>query len=166
MTTSPSGTVPARITDDRITTYGLLLEADRRLARIFEHSLRLEHGLTNVTFEALLRLGRSDGGRMSMSELADQMLLTSGGITRLVDRLASAGLVERLQCPDDRRIQWAHLTDDGWRRLDAALETHLEDLEEHFASHIEPDELPVIVRVLDRIRSTCGGEPGVVAEPK
>jgi DNA-binding MarR family transcriptional regulator len=141
--------------DDRITTYGLLLEANRRLARTFEHTLRTEHDMTNVTFEALLRLGRSAGGQMSMTELAGQMLLTSGGITRLVDRLASAGLVERLQCPEDRRIQWAHLTAEGRRRLEEALASHLQDLDAHLTSLIEPDELPVLLQVLDRIRSHC-----------
>lgn len=160
MTISPSDTGPPLISDDRITTYGLLLEANRRLARTFEHTLRSEHDMTNVTFEALLRLGRSDDQRMSMTELADQMVLSSGGITRLVDRLASLGLVERLQCPEDRRIQWAHLTGEGRRRLEAALESHLRDLEEHFAALIEADELPVLERVLDRIRSSCGGREG------
>jgi DNA-binding MarR family transcriptional regulator len=160
MESSRIDTAPGPIEDGRITTYGLLLEANRRLARIFEHTLRTEHDMTNVTFEALLRLGRSDGGQMSMSALADQMLLSSGGITRLVDRLAAAGLVERMQCPEDRRIQWAHLTAAGRRRLDAALESHLRDLDEHFVSLIAPDELPVLAGVLDRIRSRCSGGEG------
>jgi len=143
------------IGDERITAYGMLLEANRRLERVFEHSLREHHDMTNVAFEALLRLGRSEGGQMSMSELADQMVLTSGGVTRLIDRLNETGLVERLQCAEDRRVQWAHITDAGRIRLAEALETHLVDLETHFVSLIEPDELVVLSRVLDRVRSEC-----------
>lgn len=145
----------ALLADERITNYGLLLEANRRLERVFERSLREQHDMTAITMEALLRLGRSEGAQMSMKELADQMVLSSGGVTRLVDRLNEAGLVERLQCAEDRRIQWAHLTDEGQRVLQRALETHLGDLEEHFASLIDAEELPVVARVLERIRAEC-----------
>jgi len=143
------------VADERITNYGLLLEANRRLERVFEHSLRERHGMTNVTLEALLRLGRSEDRQMSMTALAEQMVLSSGGVTRLIDRLDQSGLVERLQCAADRRVQWAHLTDEGWRVLGRALETHLVDLEEHFASLISKDELSVLAGVLERIRSEC-----------
>lgn len=149
-------TSPPSIVDDaRITTFGLLVEAERRLARTFDRTLREEHGMSAVTFEALLRLGRSDDRQMSMSQLADQMVLTSGGITRLVDRLASAGYVERTPCASDRRVHWARLTDDGYTILEAALVTHLRDLETHFASEISEEELPVLTAVLDRLRTDC-----------
>jgi DNA-binding MarR family transcriptional regulator len=146
-----------RIDDDRITAFGLLIEAERRLQRTFERSLRLNHGMSLVTFEALVRLGRSEDMQMSMSELAEQMVLTSGGVTRLIDRLEGIGAVERIQCPSDRRVQWARLTEAGGRMLETALETHLADLEEHFASEIEPAEYDTFVRVLDRLRSECPG---------
>ena len=152
--TADSGAA-GRAADERITAYGLLLEANRRLERVFEQSLRANHNMTKVTFEALLRLGRSDGGQMSMSELADQMVLSSGGVTRLIDRLAADGHVERIQCAEDRRVQWAHLTDAGRRQLESALESHLSDLEIHFSSMIDPGELNGFMTVLDRIRCQC-----------
>ncbi len=141
--------------DDRITTFGLLVEAHRRLQRTFDKSLRDHHDMTGVTYEALIRLARTEGRQMSMSELADQMVLTSGGATRLVDRLAEAGFVERLHCPTDRRVLWVHLSEHGESALAAATETHLNDLQEHFASEIDPDELPVFTEVLDRLRRGC-----------
>ena len=141
--------------DERITAFGLLIEANRRLARTMESSLRSNHALTLVDFEALLRLGRSDERRMSMSELASQMVLTSGGVTRLIDRLVHEGFVERVSCPSDRRVQWARLTKAGERAIAAALETHLADLDEHFFSAMSPQELRTLVAVLDRLRSTC-----------
>ena len=148
-------TTAALVGDDRITAYGLMLEANRRLERLFERSLREHHDLSQVEFEALLRLGRSNGAQMSMSELAQQMVLSSGGITRLIDRLGESALVERRQCPEDRRIQWAHLTKAGERRLADALATHLVDLEAHFSALISSDEQAVMNRVLDRLRSGC-----------
>ncbi len=149
----------ALVGDDRITEYGLMLEANRRLERLFERSLRDHHDLSKVEFEALLRLGRSEGAQMSMTDLAQQMVLSSGGITRLVDRLGESDLVERRQCPEDRRILWAHLTEAGERRLADALGTHLVDLEAHFSALISSDEQAVMNRVLERIRSGCT-DPG------
>lgn len=143
------------LNDERITAFGLLVEANRRLARTMESSLRSNHALTLVDFEALVRLGRSENYQMSMSELAGQMVLTSGGITRLIDRLVNEGFVERVSCPSDRRVQWARLTTDGERTVVAALETHLEDLDEHFFSVMSPQESQTMIAVLERLRKSC-----------
>jgi MarR family 2-MHQ and catechol resistance regulon transcriptional repressor len=144
--------------DDRITAFGLLVEANRRLARTFEISIRRDHGLALVDFEALLRLGRSPERQMSMSELANQMVLTSGGVTRLIDRLVADEVVERVSCPSDRRVQWARLTDKGQERVSSALVTHLRDLDEHFFSAMSAEEQATMVSVLGRLGSM--GEPG------
>ena len=149
----PIPEMPAAIDDDRITTYGLVVEATRRLSRLFDRSLREAHDLTSVDFEALLRIGRSPGAQISMSDLADQMVVTSGGVTRMVDRLTGAGWVERVPCPSDRRVQWAHLTPDGAAKLGEALGSHLDDLDQHFVSRLSDAELASVERVMDRLRS-------------
>ena len=92
------------LADDRIAEFGLLIEATRRLTRLIEQSLREHHDLGMAEFEAMVRLGRSPDRQMSMSDLAGQMVLTSGGVTRLVDRLAGRRFVERVSCPSDRRF--------------------------------------------------------------
>jgi len=143
--------------DNRITEFGLLIEATRRLTRIVETSLRENHDLTLVEFEALIRIGRSPGRQMSMSDLADQMVLTSGGVTRLVDRLANNDYVSRVACPSDRRVHWAQLTDEGVAALSQALETHLEELDRHFFAALSAEERDVLVAVLDRLRTGCSG---------
>ena len=145
------------LADDRITEFGLLIEATRRLTRIIEVSLRDNHDLTMVEFEAMVRLGRSPDRQMSMSDLAVQMVLTSGGVTRLVDRLASHGYVQRAACPSDRRVQWAQLTDDGVAKVAAALDTHLSDLDDHFFSAMSAEERAVTIPVLERLRTSCSG---------
>ncbi|MDJ0952240.1 MAG: MarR family transcriptional regulator [Acidimicrobiia bacterium] len=143
------------LADNRITEFGLLIEATRRLTRVIETSLRDNHDLGLVEFEAMVRLGRSPERQMSMSDLAGQMVLTSGGVTRLVDRLAAAGLVERVSCPSDRRVHWAKLTDDGVTKVSVALETHLADLDDHFFSEMSESERAVTVPVLERLRTAC-----------
>jgi len=141
------------LSDSRITGFGLLVEATRRLIRITETSLRESHDLTWVEFEALVRMGRSPERQISMSDLATQMVLTSGGITRLVDRLAADGYVDRVTCPSDRRVQWAHLTDAGVAAVSQALRTHLADMDDYFFSAMSPEERATIIPVLDRLRT-------------
>ena len=145
------------LADDRITQFGLLVEANRRLQRTVEHSLRQNHGLAMVEFEAMVRLGRSAERQMSMSELAEQMVLTSGGVTRLVDRLAREDWVERVSCPSDRRVHWARLTDKGVKVIADALVTHLHDLDDHYFGTMSAEEQATLAAVLDRLRTACGG---------
>ena len=155
MNSMATKTTKSALDDVRITEFGLLVEATRRLTRIVETSLRDHHGLTGVEFEAMIRIGRSPDRQMSMSDLANQMVLTSGGITRLVDRLAADDYVDRLSCPSDRRVQWAHLTDAGVEAVSQALKTHLADLDDHFFSVMSPEERAITIPVLDRLRTTC-----------
>jgi DNA-binding MarR family transcriptional regulator len=139
--------------DERIRTFGLLHEAHRRLDRAFNCSLERSCGISGPFFEVLLRVGRSPGGRLTMSDLAMQLGLTSGGTTRLVDRVVAAGLVAREACPDDRRVQWVVLTDAGDRKLDEALTVHLHDLQHEVVDRLDPAELEVLERALDKLRA-------------
>lgn len=108
-----------------------------------------------VEYEALLRLGRADSGHLPINELGEAMGLTSGGATRLVDRLEARGHVVRTNCPSDRRVSWAELTPDGAAALAAATEIHLDDIEYHMSSKLDPDDLGALrqlLRVLDPSR--------------
>src|SRR5688572_15043928 len=96
--------------DDLLTTVGLLVEAHAGMAATFERRL-LEHGaVTGQAFEILLRLVRTEGHRLRMSDLAAQTTLTASGLTRAVDRLERDGLVRREACEADRRVSYAVLT--------------------------------------------------------
>ncbi len=139
--------------DERIRTFGLLHEAHRRLDRAFNGSLEQQCGISGPFFEVLLRIGRSPGGRLTMSDLAMQLGLTSGGTTRLVDRVVAAGLVERQACPSDRRVQWVVLSATGERKLDEALAIHLQDLQHELVDRLDPAELEVLERALDKLRA-------------
>jgi DNA-binding MarR family transcriptional regulator len=139
--------------DERIRGFGLLHEAHRRLDRALNCSLEQTCGISGPFFEVLLRVGRSPGGRLNMSELAEQLGLTSGGTTRLVDRMVAADLVQRESCPSDRRVQWVVLSNAGERKLDEALEIHLQDLQRELFDRLEPGEVAALERILDKLRA-------------
>jgi len=153
VTTQPTDSIE----DERIGAYGRLLEVQRRLHRVFDRSLREHFGISAIWYEALLRLGRSPQRQMSISELGDQVVLTSGGATRLVDRLEEAGYIERVACPSDRRVQWVRLTESGLEVLVAATEVHLRDLDEQFSGHLTTDEVATLSDLLDRLRVGSDG---------
>lgn len=102
-------------------------------------------------YEVLLLLLQADDRRLRMSELADRLVLSRSGVTRLVDRLAADELVERGSCDTDRRGAWAILTDAGYTRLRDASPTHLRGVGEHFLDRIPADELEGLQRTLDRV---------------
>ena len=135
-----------------ITTFGRLIEAHAAVSRRTGRSLELSCGLGQASFEVLLRISRSDGGQVSMGPLAQQVALSSGGITRLLDRMIDAGLVKRIPCPTDRRVQFAALTKAGQAKLDEALVVHAADLREAFAGFARRD-LDHLDGLLDKLRS-------------
>ncbi|MHB1137949.1 MAG: MarR family winged helix-turn-helix transcriptional regulator [Microthrixaceae bacterium] len=144
---------PCGVDDPRIHTFGLLLEAHARLTRALDADLQASDDISLQTFEVLLRIARSPGGRVTMSELADGVALTTGGVTRLADRLEKDGLVQRVSCPDDRRVTWLALTDRGQETLTVATQHHLDSLDRHVASRIASRDLPALHRALDTLRT-------------
>ena len=150
--TNAGDVVESLCSDGRIYTFGVLLEAMAQLNRTFDRSLREHAGINQSLFEGLLRIERS-GGQLSMGELADQVALTSGGVTRMVARLVEAGYAERRSCESDRRVQYVAITDEGRAVLSHALAVHLGDLEEHFTGKLTDVERDTIVNVMERIRS-------------
>jgi len=139
--------------DTAIHAFGVTVEAVTRLNRSFDRRLRFECGISIAWFEALLRIGRH-GGSMTMSELASQLSLTNGGVTRMIDKMAQAGLIRREPCPGDRRVAYAVLTPAGIDKWHEASLVHVDDLRRNFTSQMAPDELEAVVAVMDRIRST------------
>lgn len=144
----------ASLDDDRITAVGLLFEAHAAVNRALAPTLEGE-GISPQWFEALIRLARTPGYRLRMSELAHAMTsITPSGLTRLVDRLEDEGLVRREQCPSDRRGSFAVLTDEGLRRVRAALPAHLADIETAYTGLFTADELAAFTGALRRLRDT------------
>jgi len=145
--------MPCGIDDPRIHTFGLLLEAHARLSRSLDAELQESDRISLQTFEVLLRIARSEFGRVTMSALADSVSITTGGVTRLADRLEKDGLVERVSCPSDRRVTYLALTEQGHETLAAAIQNHLLSLDHHVASRIAPEDLDSLQRALDTLRT-------------
>ncbi|SNR67646.1 DNA-binding transcriptional regulator, MarR family [Blastococcus mobilis] len=107
-----------------------------------------------------MRLGRSEDCRLTMGSLAEQISLTTGGVTRLIDRMESAGYVQRVPCPTDRRVSYAALTDTGRAKLDEAAPVHAANLCSVFAAFSD-EERDMLDALLDRLRAAP--EPGRAA---
>lgn len=137
--------------DALITTFGRLVEVHSSLGQQLGRALEKRCGISHSMFEVLLRIARSDNSQISMGALAQQVALTTGGVTRLVDRMISAGLVERVPCPTDRRVLFAALTPAGQAKLDEASRVHAANLRQAFAD-FSRDDLDTLDELLDRLR--------------
>jgi DNA-binding MarR family transcriptional regulator len=137
--------------DPRLQAWRTFLFAHAQVRKQLERELQVEQAMSLGEYEVLLMLAYSGERRLRMSELAEIMVLSRSGATRLIDRLEAAGLVERVSCDTDRRGQWAQLTQAGYDRLRAASPTHLRGIAEHFLDRIPADELEALHGTLRRV---------------
>ena len=149
------------LTDERLTTLGLLIEAHAGLTRELERRMERDCGLPVQWFEVLLRLARTPGGQLRMTDLAAQTVLTPSGLTRVVDKLEGAGLVRRQSCASDRRGSFATLTPKGRRRIEAAVPVHLRHIEEVLGDALSPADLEALGDLMRRLRAAVN--PGAAA---
>jgi DNA-binding MarR family transcriptional regulator len=112
------------------------LRAHATLVRELDDELTRAHDLPLSSYDVLVQLASATGGEMRMSQLADAVLLSRSGLSRLVARLVDQGLVERRECASDGRGAFATLTEEGRRRLDEARETHRAGVRERFLSRL------------------------------
>jgi DNA-binding MarR family transcriptional regulator len=127
------------------------LRAHSELTRALDAELVEAHDLPLSSYEVLLRLARAPGRRLRMSDLADSVVLSRSGLTRLADRLEKTGLVTRQECPTDQRGLFLVITDDGERLFNEARRTHLDGVRERFLGQLEPDEQRTLAEVWDRL---------------
>lgn len=152
--------------DDRITAFGMLLEAHAAVTGAVNRELEGTAGMPITWFEVLIRLSRSPQQRLRMSDLAAQVGLSHSGLTRLVDRVIEAGFVRREACPDDRRGAFAVLTDAGAAALEGALGGHLESIECHLAEPLGREGMVALTDLLRTLRDAAwAGTPPAGACP-
>ena len=148
------------LNDPRLTAMGLLIEVHRGVTAKTASAFA-EDGLTGVDFDVLIRLARSTGVRLRMSDLAAQTPLTTSGITRAVDRLERRGVLCREACPGDRRGSFAVLTGAGSEQLTTVLPALLGAIERWFTGLLEPMQLEALLATLRVVRD--GVHPGAAA---
>lgn len=134
------------------------LRAHAAIVRELSSELVAAYGLTINDYEVLLRLSRADGGRMRRVDLAQEVLLTPSGITRLLEGLERAGFVERVACKDDLRVSYALLTPAGRAKLRAAGKTHVAGIQRLFLDHFDEEERAVVGELLGRLTGDDDGE--------
>lgn len=131
---------------------GLLFEADAALEHLLDQRLRTAGGMPLATFEVLIRLLRTPGERLGLTELGRDLVVTTGGVTRLIDRLEAESLVRRERDPRDRRVVFAQLTAEGRAAVLRVLEGHVRDLEEAFGARLTPAQIRALGAGLRALR--------------
>jgi DNA-binding MarR family transcriptional regulator len=151
--TTDSTTAPDadRLGPDELRAWRGLLKAHAALTTALDTDLRRAHGLSVPAYEVLMFVGDADGGQLRMADIADRVLLSRSGLTRLVDRLVQDGLVERRACTDDGRGSFALLTPAGRTKLDAARRTHLEGVRRLFLARFTQAEQRLLGDLWDRL---------------
>jgi len=150
---APKADVPPlrELTTTELGAWRGLLRAHSALVKALDAELLAAHGLPLTSYEVLINLQSAPGRRRRMAELADRVLLSRSGTTRLVDRLERDGLLERDTCDSDGRGCFAVLTDRGDELLGQARATHLEGVRERFLRHFAPEELDQMATWWDRV---------------
>jgi DNA-binding MarR family transcriptional regulator len=143
--------------DPALGSWRAFIHAHAKLTRRLDEELQAAHGLSLAEYDALLQLARTPDRRLRMSMLADRVLLSRSGITRLVDRLVADGTVMRTACPTDARGAEAALTPIGLDRLRAASRTHLAGVQRYFLDAVGDVDGAAIERGLSRVVETVGG---------
>ena len=140
---------------DKVEIFRSFLIAHNRITRKLDEELTAEHDLSLADFDVFVQLAERPGRCARMAELADALLLSRSGATRLIERLEREGMVTRGRANGDGRGVTATLTEQGYRRFREASTTHLRGIQEHFVAHLSPVELVATGQVCQQlVRST------------
>jgi DNA-binding MarR family transcriptional regulator len=128
-----------------------LIRGQSAATRAVNAQLVADHGLTINDFECMLLLARADDRRLRRVDLAEQLILTASGVTRLLDGLEKEGWVDRANCASDRRVTYAVLTDEGHGKLLEASKSHVADIRSFFEARYSNEELDQLAALLGRL---------------
>jgi len=147
--------------DTRLRAWIAFLQAHATLSRRLEAELQAASHVSLPEYDALVQLAAADQRRLRMNELADRVLLSRSGVSRLVDRLERQGWVKRTTCPTDARGAWAILTDAGLDTLRSAAPIHLRGVERHFLAPMDDVDREGLARALEAVLAGLrGGDAG------
>ena len=139
------------LSDAELRAWQALLHAHDQVLRELDAELRDEHRLALHEYDVLLRLARAPGRTLRMTELAERVMISPSGLTRLVDRLVRDGLVRRDRFEGDARVMLARLTEQGLRVVRRAARTHLRGIHEHFSGRLSAAQLRNVASALESI---------------
>ena len=127
------------------------LRAHREVVAHLDEELQRAHDLPLSSYEVLLYLADTGDGRLRMGELAERLLLSRSGLTRLVDRLEHRGLVARERCEEDARGLFARITTEGRELFEAARPDHLDGVRRHYLSRLDDADLDNLIAAWHRL---------------
>ncbi|WP_326566031.1 MarR family transcriptional regulator [Amycolatopsis rhabdoformis] len=154
MSATPGERPVPHLSEDELLAWRGLLELEARVLGVLDAELREDHDLSVAEFDTLYQLWLQPGGRCRMKDLADKLLVTRGGLTKLITRLRSRGLVARVSQPGQQAVD-AQLTEAGEELLAKAMDTHFDGVRRLVTSRLSPAELRTLRTITQRLR-----EPG------
>lgn len=143
--------VDSRLEGAALEAWRSYLQSHASILRVLDADLVADHGITTRDYEVLLYLSQADDRRLPMSALAERTMLTRSGITRLVDGLVEAGMIERVACPNDARVSYARLTDVGHGKLREAGCSHVSSIRRLFLERFSAEEIEQLASLLGRL---------------
>jgi DNA-binding MarR family transcriptional regulator len=149
---------PQTETPPAVRAWTRLLRAHASTTRLLSAQLQEDHGLTINDYEALLVLSRAEEGRMKRVDLARNLMLTPSGVTRLLEGLEDAGLVERASCATDLRVTYAQLTDAGRDKLETASCGHVGSIRTLMEEHLSQKEIDTVAAILGKLPGVAEGD--------
>ena len=147
-----SPAVAALLTDPLLTLMGLVFESATGAQELLESTIDPSSNLTGQLLEPLLRLSRSEGGRLRMTDLAAQCRYSASAVTRVSDRLEAMGLAERHACPSDRRVIHLVITDAGRDAVSSSMPAHLRMIDAEILGALDASERAELERLLRKVR--------------
>jgi DNA-binding MarR family transcriptional regulator len=135
-----------------------MLQANTRLTERINAELEAEAGIPLSWFEVLAKLQWAPEACARMGALADDLLLSRGGTTRLIARMEEAGLVRREVPVHDRRATYAHVTEKGHAALERAAPIHMAKVDEYFQQHLTDEEVEVLTRAMGKVLRGLGAD--------
>ncbi|SPL92601.1 Transcriptional regulator, MarR family [[Actinomadura] parvosata subsp. kistnae] len=145
------------LTAEELAVWRMLQRAQVRITRHLESELLVAHDLPLASYEVLVQLAESPRRRLRMNDLADRVLLSRSGLTRLIDRLQRDGLVAREACADDARGLFAVLTEAGAARLAEATPTYLRGIRRQFLDMLDAGEIARVRVMLAKLGDEVSG---------
>ena len=142
---------------DQMRAWRAFLRTHSAVIKALERELQEEQGLPLTWYDIMVHLSEAPGNRLRHQELAESVLLSRSGVTRLVDRMVTAGLVRRESSPEDRRASYVVMTDQGRRKLEAAAPVHLRGIVEHFTRHLNGGDAESLGSVFHRVLEAEAG---------
>ena len=141
--------------DPRLAAWRLMLEAHAATIEVLSKELEAECGMPIGWYDVLFHLSESPTGRLRMVDLARAVLLSKSGLTRLVDRMQSDGLVERQVAPGDRRSFEVSMTPEGAKRFRKAARVHLRGIDKHWARLVSESDARTMKKALRAVRDSA-----------